>query len=1123
MGQGYLRYPTISGDTIVFVCEDDLWRVDADGGRAWRLTAGVAEAGVPRLSPDGTRVAFVGTDEGATEIYVLALEGGEARRLTYDGARCAPLGWWDDDTVLYASDAGRPFPGDQLLYRVGAEGGVAEVLPVGPAQTLAFPRTPAVQHPSDGPDPSDGPNPPSSSHAPDGAALGRPSVVGRETRDPARWKRYRGGTAGRFWVDPTGEGRFVPLLKDLGGNLADPCWIGDRIFFLSDHEGIGNVYSVRPDGSDLRRHTDHGDYYARHLSGDGARLVYHCGADVYLLDPAADGPRRLDIRVASSRTQRTRRFVDAAKYLQSAELSPDGARLAITTRGKAFSFGTWEGPVVQHGDPEGTRYRLLTWVPGGEYLVAVAAGDGPEETLVRFAADGSQRQDVDEVVLDGVEELAVSPASTAERITVAAADHRNRLLVVRLPGPGSGESATVTVHDTSPIAPIGDLAFSPDGRWLAYRFPEAAGDPDHVQPSSLRLLDLESGRTTTVVERVLHDHQPAFDPSGNYLYFLGTREFSPVYDPVHFDLSFPNPTRPYAVALRADLPSPFVREPAPPGAESGDGSSAKGDSGADGKENGDRRADPVQVDLDGLSRRVVPFPVPASGYQRLLAIPGKVLLLSSPAGDLPPSIRPVGEDGVLECFDLATGKTEKIAEKVREVRLSADASTLLYRSGDRLRVLRAGRPAPEGDEPGRESGWVDLSRVKVSVRPAFEWPQMFREAWNAQRRHFWTEDMSGVDWDAVYERYAPLVARVASRSELSDLLWEMQGELGTSHAYERGGDLRTGPQYRQGYLGADYTWDAATRTYRVARLVEGDPADPAASSPLERPGVDVRPGDAILAINGLPVGADASPAQRLVDLGGQEVAVTVRRGDGEPRTVRITALDDERPARYREWVEANRRYVHERSEGRLGYLHIPDMMPKGYAEFLRGYLLEHDRDGLIVDVRNNSGGHVSGLILEKLSRRRLGASYTRWGRPQSYPVEAPRGPMVALTNARAGSDGDIFCQSFKLLGLGPLIGQRTWGGVVGLIRLQVLADGSTTTQPGLAFSFDEVSWGVENHGVDPDIEVDPAPQDYADGEDTQLATAIEVGLAELERRPPYRHVPAERPRLALPVLPPREA
>ncbi|MEU6728100.1 S41 family peptidase [Nonomuraea wenchangensis] len=1040
----YLRFPSVFQDVVVFAAEDDLWMVSAQGGRAFRLTAGLAEAGYPRISPRGDQLAFVGREEGPEEVYVMPASGGAARRVTFHGARCTVTGWDPEGRILYASDQSQPFEGRKWLHRV-RPGEVPERLPYGPANSIAY-----------------GP--------------GGMIVLGRNTADPARWKRYRGGTVGDLWIDPTGGGEFRRLIR-LPGNLASPCWSGGRVCFISDHEGVGNVYSCLPDGGDLRKLTHHDDYYARNLSGDGHRLVYHAGADLYLLEPG-ERPRRLEVALASSRTQRNRRFVEAADYLDSATLSPDGSALAITARGKAYTMAGWEGPVRRQGAEDGVRYRFLTWLNDGVRLIAAASDDDVEERLVVLeSGEGGPGAEV--ARLGRITALVPDPAHDR----VAVVNHRYELHLLDL---ATGRCDLV---EANPYGSPEDPAWSPDGTWLAY------AAPLNAQTTAIKLHHPESGRTVQATEPVLIDSMPAFDPEGRYLYFIGQRTFSPVYDQLQFDLGFPLGTRPYVVALRADVPDPFVPRQRP--LERKDD-----DEDGDEEDDGEERPEALRVDVDGLARRVTAFPLPEGRYERVAGLKGKALILTSP----------VEGDNVLHLYDFAKNDNETFAEGVTDFELGRDHRTLLYRTGSRLRVVKAGEvPGHDDDRPGRESGWIDLSRIKVSVCPEAEWRQMFREAWRLQRENFWTEDMAGVDWPAVYDRYQPLVDRVTTRGEFSDLLWELHGELATSHAYESGGEYRPGPDYTQGKLGVD--WERHDGVYHIASLVTGDPWDPKATSPLNRLGLDVRPGDAVLAIDGAPIGDGvATPNERLVNQAGEEVELTLRRGE-KVFAVTVRTLADEQPARYRDWVNLNRARCHQRSGGRVGYLHVPDMGPDGFGEFHRGFLAEHDRHALIVDVRFNGGGHVSALLLEKLARRRLGYDYPRWGAAEPYPPESPRGPLVAIANEWAGSDGDIFSHTFKLLKLGPLVGKRTWGGVIGIWPRHQLADGTVTTQPEFSFAFDDVGWQVENYGTDPDIEVDITPQDYARGVDTQLERAIDVALELLAEHPPHTPDPRHRPRM----------
>lgn len=1056
---GYLRQPTIAGDAVVFVCDDDLWRVDATGGVARRLTAGLGEPSTPALSPDGRWLAYVGRDEQHPEVYVMPAAGGQARRLTWLGPDVMVRGFAPDGRILFVSTYGQPFFRNYRAFTLSVDGGLPELLPYGQVNHLAF-----------------GPN---------GA-----KVIGRNTADPARWKRYRGGTAGHLWVDASGRGEFVRL--DLAGNLTSPLWIGDRIYFLSDAEGVGNLYSCRPDGSDVRRHTDHDDYYARHASSDGRRIVYQCGASIWLFDAAADRNERIEIDVPAHRTQAARRFVAAADFLAAFNVHPAGHSLAIEARGKLFSFALWEGAVRRHGEAQVGRYRLGQWLADGSTLVAVSDASG-EERIEVFEGEGGRTLpwDVGRVI-------ALRAAPRGRRIALA--NHRNEVLI------GDVASGELQRIDRSDAGRSEELAWSPDGEWLAYPFWTS------LRHCAIKLAEIATLRTTLVTQPEFRDWSPAFDPDGKYLYFLSARTFDPVYDAVQFELSFPRAARPYLIALQADARPPF--EPEPKGMKRDEASRPKADTPVE-----------VRVDLDGIANRVAAFPVPEGRYGQIAGASARALWTVFPIAGAHGRGGHKDTPGRLEAFDFDAMKAETLAERADRFELAADHATLIVRDGKRLRALDAtAKPeanharAERPDECSRATGWIDLARVRVALDPRAEWRQMLREVWRLQRDQFWVEDMSGVDWNAVYRLYEPLLERVATRAELSDLIWEMQGELGTSHAYETGGDHRQPPPVALGFLGADLRPTADGAGYEIAEIVRGDPWEANADSPLAAIGVNARAGERIVAVNGQPVRHDLPPQALLVNQAGMKAELVLESAAGR-RSVLVALLADEVPARYRAWVERNRAWVHERSGGRVGYLHLPDMMSAGFAEFHRYFGAECDRDALIVDVRYNRGGHVSQLLLEKVARKRIGYDLQRWGPPTPYPIESPAGSVVALTNEHAGSDGDIFSHCFKLMKIGPLIGKRTWGGVIGIWPRHRLADGTETTQPEFSFWFRDVGWSVENHGTDPDIDIDNSPQDAVAGRDRQLEKALEVALraAAGVQRPSF----GARPNLARPPLPPR--
>ncbi|TXD38759.1 peptidase [Lujinxingia vulgaris] len=1131
--QGYYRYPSVHGERVVFVSEDDLWEVPLQGGFARRLSGSRGQVSAPALSPDGQWLAYTSTEEGRPEVYVMRARGGPAKKLTFNGASRAWVCGWspDSERVIFTSNLREHVSRQLGLYEVPRQGGPTRRLSLGAAQALSF--------------------------EPDGP--GR--VLARHADDLARWKRYRGGTAGVLWIDRKGDDHWERLLPEITAGLCRPMWRQGRIFFISDVEGHGNLYSCLPSGDDLQRHTDHLGHYVRFASADDTTIVYTVAGDLYRFDIASQTEARIEVDYASPRTALNRRFVDAESFLDDFTLHPRGHSLALTTRGKVFNMGGWEGAVRQTGREQGVRYRLARYLADGQRLLVVS-DEGGEERFELHSVDGShapQPLDTGDFAIGRPVELLISPCDDSALFT----NHRHQLIHLDL------KTGACRVLDRSEYARIAGVSFSPDGRWAAYGFFTG------VYTAQIKLVDLASGELHTLTDGEFQDVQPVFDPAGRYLYFLSYRHFDPVYDQVFFELSFPRGTRPCVITLQADADSLFLQKPRPLGgdddegddtsdatssddddedASSDDASETRTESGdaaldADASEansdtedesaEGDESPKPVRIDLDGIGQRVEVFPVPAGNYGELAATAERVFWTVYPVTGALSGDDDDDTPGVLRYFGLKSLKQKTFARGVSAFEIGADHKTLALFGEDGVQIVSASAESVSNEdddesEPSRESGIVDLRRVSVQVDPLSEWTQMLREAWRLMRDHFWREDMGGVRWEEIWERYSALLPRVGSRSEFSDLVWTMQGELGTSHAYEMGGDYERPPQYSPGFLGATLRWDPDWRlaadpqrfegAYRIETILRGDTWEPSKSSPLSRPGLGLSEGDVILAINARRVDAQHSVEERLVNQAAQSVELLVASGDGlsEPRQVTTRALRGEAELRYREWVNHNRRRVHEASEGKLGYVHIPDMGPAGYAEFHRHYLSENTRQGLVVDVRFNGGGHVSQLILEKLARRQVGFDLQRWGKPLAYPMESIAGPIVALTNEHAGSDGDIFSHTFKLMKLGPLLGKRTWGGVVGIWPRHTMVDGSVTTQPEFSFWFEDVGFSVENFGTEPDVEIELPPQADATGDDPQLEAAIATAMASLKERPVQLPDFAPYPDLRAPqTLPPR--
>lgn len=1061
--EGYYRNPTVWQDRVIFVADDDLWSVPLKGGRAERLTSGVSEASDPAFSPDGQWLAFTGTYEGHPEVYVMPSQGGEAKRLTYVSEGTSLVGWKNAEEIVFSSTKNHPFR-LRYLYTVHLKSGKIERIPCGPANFIAY------------------------------SPEGKGAVIQRHGYGYVSWKRYKGGTAGELWIDREGKGNFKKLLS-VHGNALRPLWIQNRIYFISDHEGHGNVYSCAPTGEDLKRHSSHEDFFVRGLDCDGTSFVYAAGGDLFHLPVGQSKPEKLILDFPSSFSHRARKFVDAAAYLSNFSLNKTGSQLAIITRGRPFSFANWEGAVHQYGEKDGIRYKFIDWLHDNKRLLVVSDREGEDRLEIHDPHSLNEPVILKKMNLGRI--ISIAPSPTEDE--VALINHRCELFHVKL------KSQKLHLIDKSTFADMGGLSWSPDGKWLAYDYPTTK------RLRAIKLCEIKTFKTQEITRPVLEDFQPSFDPEGKYIYFLSRRTYSPYRDDLQFEMGFPKGTKPYLILLNDTLTSPFIPQAKEAEEVSKKETAEKGSK----KEEGPQA---IKIDLKGIEDRILEFPVSEGNYSTIQGIPGKALYVSLSARSALGDDEDGSARGSLECYDFATQKADTLVPKMSSFSLSADSQWLCYYGSKKLRVIKAGEKPQDNDVSYRKGGWIDLNRVKISVHPPQEWVQIFDEVWRLQKDFFWTEDMSKVDWKGIYKRYHPLVERVSTRGELTDLISEMHGELGTSHAYVFGGDFRPSPSYPLGDLAADFVYDKAQKGFQITNIAHGDRWSPSHTSPLTAPGLGLQGGEVLLAINGQKLDENIRPETLLVNQAHNMVSLRVKGEKKKERTVSVRALSSQVPARYRDWVENNRKYVREKTKGRVGYIHIPDMGPRGFAEFHRGFLAELDKDGLIVDVRFNGGGNVSGLLLEKLGRKRLGYDQTRWWEAEPYPFESPAGPMVALTNEYAGSDGDIFSHSFKMLKLGPLIGKRTWGGVIGMWYRHGLVDGGGTSQPEFSFWFNDVGWGVENYGVDPDIEVEITPQDYEKGIDPQLDRGIAEVMAILKSSPPPAPLSTDRPNLAPPKL-----
>lgn len=1096
--RGYYRFPALAGEWLIFAAEGDLWRVPLTGGTARRLTSHPGEERNPVVSPDGLTLAFVAQYEGPAEVYTMPVAGGLPVRRTFNGGRSTPVAWTtaapagDPPRLVIATSRYSTLPATQLA-QIDLATGATTLVPLAEASDAAF--------------------------ADDGTLFfTRLDFQGSHTR------RYQGGTAQQLWrleaAPPGGElPEARPLTADYDGTSASPMLFDGRLYFRADRSGVMNIWSMGLDGKDLRQHTQHDDFEVKTpalgtLGPSRGRIAYQHGADIRLLDTAAGTTTIIDIALETDLDQMREKWVaKPLDLLTAAHLSPDGQHVALTARGRVFVAPRKTGRFVEAAAADGVRYRDGRFMPmppaadGGKptpTLLALSDQSGEVELWTMPASGvGAPRQlttDADVLRWEAV------PSPDGKRI--AHHDKNNRLWILDV---ATGANTRI---DQSEIDGFMHLAWSPDGRFLAY-----VAWAGNLQ-TQIKLYDAQTGGITPLTSDRTISMNPAWDPKGDWLYFLSDRNLqSVVSSPWGFlqpEPFFDKRTLVYALALRPGLRSPFEEpdelNPAPADEKKSD--DAPGDKPADAaakKDDADKPATPkpVEIDLVGIAERIVPIPVPPGNYGAL-SVNDKALFFtaSDAAVDAKTRLHAFAIDP--DALKKREWKLETIAPDIKGYQLSQDGQSLLIQTDSALAIIDAAATRP--DDLSKSN--INLSNWKLSLQPRQEWRQMYTEAWRLHRDYFYDPDMHGVDWKAMRAKYAPLVDRVACRSDLNDVLAQLIAELAALHHFVVGGDVRSGADNIEvATLGADLVRDEPAGGWRIRSIYASDPDRPELASPLARPGaaLDIRPGDVITMIDGKPALDAPDVAALLRNKAGRQVLIHTRRDAGEPRPSIVfpIAISVDRDLRYRQWQLRCRDTVERLGNGDLGYIHLRAMGAGDMADFTRQYYPVFNRKGLIIDVRDNGGGNIDSWVLARLMRKAWFYWQPRIGQPAWNMQYAFRGHMVVLCNENTGSDGEAFAEGFRRLGLGKVIGRRTWGGEIWLSFSNYLVDKGIASAAEIGVYGPEGTWLIEGRGVEPDIEVDNLPVATFKGEDAQLKAAIDH-LQQLIKQQPVEVPPTPK-------------
>ncbi len=1056
---GYYRQPALYKDGVVFTAEGDLWKVSDKGGQAVRLTSHPGDESLPAVSPDGKTLAFAGHYDGPAEVYTMPLAGGTPQRRTFDAAEITFVGWTPDGNILVGTDAGSTLPQTRLFTLDISRKNLA-------AERKAVPLAQAA----------------------DGAYddSGKTLFFTRLPFQGSHTKRYKGGTAQNLWKYSDGDPEAAPLTADFTGTSKNPMYWQGRVYFLTDRDGAVNLWSMKPDGGDLKQHTQHAGWDAMSASLYDGRIDYQLGADIHLYDITTGEDRVLPITLESDFDQEREHIVaKPLDYLTAAHLSSDGSNVALTARGRVYVAPARTGRFVETERKEGVRCREAHFL-SDDKLVALSDESGEVElwTLPANGVGEPEQLTKDAEVL----RWDVVPSPDGKRIA-----HHDKNLRLFLYDVAKKENKKI--DETKSPDGFSDLAWSPDGKWLAYV--AAAGNMFR----QVKLYSTADGTTTNLTTDRYDSFSPAWSPDGQWLYFLSDRNLKTVveepwgtYQPEPF---LDKKTKIYQIALTAGLRSPWLTKDETTKEEKAAGA-----------------ADDVKIDLRGVSNRLYEVPIPAGNYSSLAVGDKALFWLATPAGD---------KKATLKGAEVTTDEVEvkDMTSDVKSFEMSRNGDKLLVRKEDGLYVIDA--TASSSVDLAKKD--VPLADWTLTVNPREEWKQMFAEAWRLERDYFYDPHLNGVDWQGIRRKYAPLAERVASRAELADLIGQMVSELSALHIFVRGGDLRKGDEdYPPSFLGAELKRDEKAGGYRVGHVYETDPDEPEWAGPLSRPNVHVQEGDVIEAVNGAATLAATDIGVQLRRQADKQVLLRVKPADGgEARAVVVKPLDETAAAdlRYHDWEYSRRKTVDELSKDQIGYVHLRAMEADDFSAWAREFYPVFTRPGLIIDVRNNEGGNIDSWILGRLMRKVWFYWSNRVGEAPTWNMQyAFGGHVVVLCNENTASDGEAFTEGIKRIGLGKVIGVRTWGGEIWVNGDDYLEDKGIATAAEFGVYGPEGKWLIENHGVDPDIVVDDLPHATFEGEDAQLKAAITYLQKEIKEHPVE---PPRQPPFPNKAFPPKKA